>query len=65
MSDSDSEPAFPSRGYSEGMTLRDYFAGQALIGLKNDDFRRKTKDYAKKAYEYADAMIEERDSNGD
>jgi hypothetical protein len=57
------EPAFPSGnpevgGYS-GMTLRDYFAGQALLGLiKNSGVGSW---YALQAYEIADAMIKERE----
>lgn len=53
-----------------GMTLRDYFAGQALIGLLSgawgvDHKRRETCselgiNYAKGAYDIADAMIAER-----
>lgn len=49
---------------AEGMTLRDYFAAAALQGLlahvigvtnaKNEH------DYAKRCYQYADAMIEAR-----
>lgn len=29
----DGGPAFPLEGYSTGMSLRDYFAAQALIGI--------------------------------
>jgi hypothetical protein len=53
------------------MSLRDYFAGQALIGYllgRNEpnanaaDFkRRKT---ASQCYEYADAMLDERERTG-
>lgn len=60
------EPAFPiadvygpdgcgiSQG-SRGMTLRDYFAGQALASF-NSPYRGPDGD-AKKAYEIADAML--------
>lgn len=46
-----------------GMTLRDYFAGQALVGIVNvfgpiKDAEVKT--MAKASYEYADAMLEAR-----
>jgi hypothetical protein len=45
--------AFPFRGsvsWGRGMTLRDYFAGQALIG------------FAVMAYGYADAMLKARNA---
>ena len=60
-------PAFPlSNPYSgrhEGMTLRDYFAGQALAGLAgmgaaSEDME--ACDQAWFAYEIADAMLKER-----
>lgn len=45
-----------------GMTLRDWFAGQALIGLTvhNDFGSRSDEEIACGAYAYADAMIEAR-----
>jgi hypothetical protein len=44
----------------DGMTLRDYFAGQALVALlSRSDFLR-SKIMAENAYAYADAMLEER-----
>jgi hypothetical protein len=46
-----------SNGYSEGMTLRDYFAAKAmqeLVGVFNPT------DGTKKAYEWADAMLKAR-----
>lgn len=45
-----------------GMTLRDYFAGQALIGLlarSNVAYTTK-EDAVKDAFEYADAMLKAR-----
>jgi hypothetical protein len=61
----DGGPAFPVKYQSGGMTLRDYFAGQALAGflaahagqgvsLPEDDWS------ATRAYEIADAMLAER-----
>lgn len=69
--DKDGGPAFPTiHGYvdsfgslkqrSEGLSLRDYFAGQALVGLKDlvrDDCGWNPDDYAKDAFSLADAMI--------
>lgn len=44
-----------------GMSLRDYFAGQALVKLTNtaagNSPMSRTENAAKKAYEYADAML--------
>jgi hypothetical protein len=42
-----------------GMTLRDYFAGQALIGIAWDCGLSKA-EAAETAYEFADAMLAER-----
>lgn len=42
-----------------GMTLRDYFAGQALANRYTDDERSAGK-VAEWAYQVADAMLEER-----
>ena len=66
----DSGPAFPNAGTSAtGMTLRDYFAGQALIGLMtgtvgNDNYDMDNKEYSDEAYAIADAMIEARSGHG-
>jgi hypothetical protein len=54
---------------NEGMTLRDYFAGQALIGLlaarhiNPHDYppKRAAEISAEKSYAIADAMLEARD----
>lgn len=50
-----------------GMTLRDWFAGQALVAIVQtckDDFREVGEDFpqmfARKAYACADAMLEAR-----
>lgn len=72
----DGGPAFPHQpavdangGYilygDCGMTLRDWFAGQALIGLTvhNDFGARSDEEIAGGAYAYADAMIAARKLN--
>ena len=70
-------PAFPvvetaTNGYGSeyemvtpGMTLRDYFAGQALIGLLVSDtaFRTDCDSYANQAGKLADAMLKEKGVN--
>lgn len=63
-------PAFPQsqtdltrHGEGRGMTLRDYFAGQALIAIAsdgNDKLELGKDDLAKIAYIIADAMLQER-----
>lgn len=62
-------PAFPATVngivVDEGMSLRDYFAGQALAGLlahhgSTDDNQGLREVVAYDAYSYADAMIEHR-----
>ena len=57
--------AFPSSaiGVHEGMTLRDYFAGQVLANLNLQAHVAKpaAESMARSAYEIADAMIAERD----
>jgi len=50
--------------WSEGMTLRDYFAGQALMGILNNAgcfANMKDSDVAENAYHAADAMIKARE----
>lgn len=44
-----------------GMSLRDYFAGQALIALINKNDIRSAEIIAENAYVYADYMMTERD----
>jgi hypothetical protein len=55
------------------MDLRDWFAGQALaaliiqstsLSLGSDPLRKKGSLFAERAYEFADAMIEERKKRG-
>ncbi len=70
----DGGPAFPAaaltgkyhetvQAWSGGMTLRDYFAAAALTGIfvtdPHNEFGAKTA--ATMAYQYADAMLAERD----
>ena len=49
--------------YEDGMTLRDYFAGQALVGYLSGSITSiggTKSDVAKWAYEFADDMIKAR-----
>jgi hypothetical protein len=47
--------------YQDGMTLRDYFAGQALVALINKNNNPVPQEFiAGRAYAYADAMLEAR-----
>ena len=45
-----------------GMTLRDWFAGQALIGIAMLETSRTFDEDAANAYKYADAMLKARDA---
>lgn len=58
-------PAFPVMYCSEGMTLRDYFAGQALVGMLQNYTTQKfgvgEQTCARGAYEFADAMLAARE----
>ena len=60
----DGGPAFPAgnltHGGHEGMTLRDWFAGQALAGMLIGEWLS-DKGVATLAYEYADAMLAARE----
>lgn len=53
----------PTLQYHKGMSLRDYFAGQALAGLvaHNDYGCVSDQDVADGAYCYADAMLAARE----
>ena len=57
----------PHRTDELGMTLRDYFAAKAMLGLfssghfKGSVFSQNTVEVAKVAYIMADAMLKERD----
>ena len=69
----DGGPAFPNQGDDhyekrathsyDGMSLRDWFAGQALAGMMWQRWEPKTEmpAIAKAAYRAADAMIAERE----
>lgn len=69
MEPKDGGPAYPipsdgvSFGTHPGMSLRDHFAGLAMQGLlANQDARLMTStEYARIAYEHADAMLTERE----
>lgn len=82
MTDRDDTPAFPTpfldteagRVYAErlgGMSLRDWFAGQALAGLCafsgriKGEYSPTPKLHAQTAYEYADAMMAARKEKPD
>lgn len=59
----DGGPAFPNRwandGENEGMSLRDWFAGQALAGMiESHGMGAHRHEYAARdAYSFADAML--------
>lgn len=54
-------PNYASLTGDKGMTLRDYFAGQALISLNHQiDHLSDLKYRAKLAYDIADAMLQQR-----
>ncbi len=68
----DGGPAFPSHGSMgevthEGMTLRDYFAAKAMQGCiaSEYDVSFTAKQWAKDAYNVADAMLEARRDKND
>ena len=51
---------FPLEGVNEGMSLLDYFAGQALKGLLADGNQRYPEILAESCYTYAAAMVAEK-----
>lgn len=53
------EDKFPIENH--GMSLRDYFAGQAMIGIMHAGGWGDFCTLAKKSYEIADSMLEARD----
>ena len=63
----DGGPAFPCEEIKQaipvwhnGMTLRDYFAGQALAGFCDTDIPFSPRGAAERCYAIADAMLAER-----
>jgi hypothetical protein len=68
MSDKDGGPAFPGQprdtfasNLPPGMSLRDWFAGQALVGMLASPLITSNREsYAQWAYLQADAMLAER-----
>ena len=65
MEDKDGGPAYPLSGRNLGMSLRDWLAGQALMGIvSNGEILKQhgliQDDVAKDAYRFADAMLAER-----
>lgn len=55
---------FYSISEQDGMTLRDYFAGQALAGMCARSRNPDKLNRALAAYEHADAMLEARQKGG-
>jgi hypothetical protein len=60
-------PAFPAHTIAmhEGMTLRDYFAAKAMLGMISADYSIDPKyvpDIAASAYVLADAMLKAREA---
>lgn len=59
----DGGPAFPTpsvSGFVGGMTLRDYFAAQAMLGFMGPDYDMADSMRARCAYQLADAMLKAR-----
>ena len=57
---------FPQTEYSDqskqmGLTVRDYFAGQALMGFCANPAEANPLETAQLSFKYADAMLTERD----
>ncbi len=63
MSINDGGPAFPRHAYDghDGMTLRDWFAGQALVSMGVEYTDECHASVAECAYRYADAMLRARE----
>lgn len=56
-------PTVHGHGGHPGMTLRDWFAGQALLGFLQDELGNDPEWVAKCCYNQADAMIAERNKD--
>jgi hypothetical protein len=54
-----------SAGAQKGMTLRDYFAGQALAGLCAKYSADDDEWFGRRAYQIADELLEERSEKED
>lgn len=69
MSNPKNPPAFPRDGGQyggyNGMDLRDWFAGQALIGWRNEGYAFISESVARECYSIADAMLAERAKGGE
>jgi|TARA_R110000868_G_scaffold61494_2_gene186806 hypothetical protein len=67
MSNDNNKPAFPSSYigqnkmpvWSEGISIRDYFAAKAMQGYIAGDYDVYPHEIAQRAYAIADAMLEE------
>jgi len=55
--------AFPMKSMGRGMSLRDYFAAKALQGLLASTVQAKPVEFAKRAYEVADVMLNAREQS--
>ncbi len=53
--------AAAENGYTPGMTLRDYFAGQAVIALIGLDSDATVRELSADAYDHADSMLRQRE----
>jgi len=58
-------PAFPNNKdtseWREGITIRDYFAAKVITGLAHNVSAGSQSELAKRAYEIADAMLNQRE----
>lgn len=62
----DNQPAFPNERFGElGMTLRDWFAGQAMTGLMQYRQQHHLILLAEDAYAMADAMLKARNKENE
>jgi hypothetical protein len=65
----DGGPAFPCNDQNgcafAGMTLRDWFAGQALAGMLDRTYGIPVSIIAERSYQMADAMLSARNGKGE